>query len=494
MKFEEPLRPFVRRLRLEAWINAAFFAVASGAMSAFLIMLICRIFALSYPFWLLIGLSLGIAVVTAIVTYFVMFRVGMRQVLRRVDEAGLQDRVSMMYEQWGDTSYLAVRQREDTLRRLRAVKPRAIRMKLPLITAILVFAVALTTVGVAALPPRVTHVSDLSIEDDYSIENDEMKKLIVSIDKKVEELFPDGDVIGDRLNEIISDIKDSIFDKDGNVREDMKDEEKASELDQAIDRIDDLIRETLVSATLGHLLKKMPETEALGQALLTRKESDVNAALDEMLAAIPVLDGSNARAEHLALVSMDILSAIEASGAWEGNELVAALNKFAAGLVGDDTLLSTVFATAKTEINGALAIEKERQAALEEIKKDLEDAIGDLMEDYKNSDKHINPDLEGGDNSDKNNNNNNNNSSNLPPMDTDSPGGPGSPSGGGTQTDTEFTYYDPILKTEVKLTAENVEAYKQRLDNAVESGQYTEEQKAYFYSYYYELMESLKKP
>lgn len=487
MRFDEPLRPFVRRLRLEAWINAAFLAVAAGAVTAFFIMLICRIFALSYPFGLLIGLSLGIALVTAVVTYLVMFRVGMRQVLRRVDEAGLQDRVSMMYEQWGDTSYLAVRQREDTLRRLRAVKPRSIRMKLPLLSAILVFSLALTTIGVAALPPRTSRVTDTPIEDDYAIENDEVKRLITVIDKKVGELFPDDDFIGDRVNDIINDLKDAILDKDGNIRDDLRDEEKASEIDGAIGRIDDLIRETLVSATLGQLLVKMPETKPLGEALLSRKEADVNAALDEMLSAVPVADETNARAEHLALLRDDLLAAIEASGAWEGNELVAAIRKFAGGLSPEGASLSDVFNTAKTEINRALALEKEREAALEEIKKDMEDAIGDLMKDYENSDKHINPDLNKGDDSSKGNSD-----SDQPSDDSGKPGGNPATPGSGGDADADLTYYDPILGKEVKLTAENIEAYKNRMDEAIESGQYTEEQKTYFHNYYNTLMEQLK--
>lgn len=488
MKIEEPLRPFTRRLCLEAWLNAAFFAVAAGATTALLIMLICRIFALIYPFGLLIGLSVGVAAATAVVTYFVMYRAGMRQVLRRVDEAGLQDRVSMMYEQWGDNSYLAVRQREDTLRRLRAVKPRAIRLRLPLFSAILVFAVAVTSIGVAALPPRVKRVDDPPIEDHYIVENDEVKKLITSIDKKITEMFPDGDVIGDRLNEIINGVKDALLDKDGNVREDLKDEEKASEIDGAIDRIDNLIRETLVSATLGQLLKKMPRTAVLGDALLTRKEADVNAAVDAMFAAIPAED-FDARAAYLSGVGMDLLSAVEASGAFEHNELVAALNHFAEGLTGEEAKLPSVFAAAKEEINRALAVEKEREALLEEVKGDMEDAIGDLMDDYKNSDKHINPDL----NKPNGDKDNNGGGSNLPSQDTEGPGTPGSSTGGGTESEAEFTYYDPILKAQVKLTAENVKAYKERLDNAAESGQYTEEQKKDFYNYYNELLESLNK-
>lgn len=495
MKSMEPLQPFVRRLRLEAWINAAFFAVAAGAATAFLVMLICRIFALSYPFGLLIGLSLAVAAVAAVVTYFVMFRAGVRQVLRRVDEAGLQDRVSMMYEQWGDTSYLAVRQREDTLRRLRALKPRAIRLKLPLLSAVLVFSLALTTIGVAALPPRVTRVSDPPIEDTYAIENDEVKNLIISIDKKVGEQLPAGDAIGDRINDIVQDIKDALFDKNGNVRNDLRDEEKASELDQAIGRIDELIRETLASATIGQLLKKRPETKALGEALLTRKEADVNGALDAMLASALTLDGS-ARAEHLSVIASGILGDIEASGVWEGNELVAALNRLvralSASLDSDDAdaMLATAFGNAKGDINNALALEKKREAVLEDVKKDLEDAIGDLMDDYKNSDKHINPDLNRGDDSE----NNGGDSSDLPTTDTDSPGGDHSTlPGGGTESETEFTFYDPLSKTYVRLTEENVEAYKQRLLDALESGQYTEEQANDFYSYYNKLLESLQK-
>ena len=63
---------------------------------------------------------------------------------------------------------------------------------------------------------------------------------------------------------------------------------------------------------------------------------------------------------------------------------------------------------------------------------------------------------------------------------------------GGGDADTDLTYYDPILGKEVKLTAENIEAYKNRMDEAIESGQYTEEQKTYFYNYYNTLMEQLK--
>lgn len=117
----------------------------------------------------------------------------------------------------------------------------------------------------------------------------------------------------------------------------------------------------------------------------------------------------------------------------------------------------------------------------------MEDAIGDLMKDYENSDKHINPDLNKGDDSSKGNSD-----SNQPSDDSGKPGGNPATPGSGGDADTDFTYYDPILGKEVKLTAENIEAYKKRMDEAIESGQYTEEQKTYFYNYYNTLMEQLK--
>ena len=495
MKFDAPLRPFLKRLNMEAWLYAAFAALTLGAASALLTLLLFRLFAAEYLFGVVIGVAVAVACVTLFVTYRLLYRKSLAQAIRRIDEAGLQDRVAAMQEHWEDPSYLATVQREDTLRRLRALKPRSIRLKLPFLSAVLVFSVSLLTICVAALPPRVTRVEpDASIEDTWIQENGEVYSLADILYKKVD-ASDASDALKEQIKDIIDDISHVMTNPDGSLREDLDEREQAAELEEILDRLDNLIIETLVSASIGRLLQPLPETKALGDALLSREDADVDAAFASMKSDLLALEDP-ARAEHLMLLASDILGAIEASEAWEGNDLVLALSSFASGLNGAadrlteganiDLLLDEIFDSASLAVKRALAQEKENQKLLEDIKKDLEDTINDIMDKLPPSDKHINPDLDGDE--EESGGSQENTSS-----DSDSSGGSSSGQGGRPDEEDAFEVWDPVSGTTIKLTKEDLESYRAYLDNAVATGNYSEEDIRYLYYNYEIIKEQLTK-
>ena len=73
------------------------------------------------------------------------------------------------------------------------------------------------------------------------------------------------------------------------------------------------------------------------------------------------------------------------------------------------------------------------------------------------------------------------------------------PSGGQGQQDPsqepkdDLQFYDPIKGETVQMTEENLAAYRKRLDEAIEAGDYSEEEINYFYHYYDLIKKQLEK-
>ncbi len=278
-QFKAPLlQPFIRRLRFESFLNALFTALAGGLIASLVALLV--MWLLRVRIWsVVIGVFAGVTLLIGIIAYFVIYRFSLKEIIRRVDEAGLQERVTTMEELWGDNSYIARLQRQDTLRRIKELKPRAIRLQLPLIAAVVLLAISVTTVGAAITPPIQGRVrTDDPIADDYKIIIPAINNLSDKLYQAVEQL-PETlpETVRDELNDIIKDIEDlndSIM--NGTATGGM---DSIADLDEKLDRLDQILEDHVKSPLLSDYMKNYTAFRALANALKTAKAQEIHDAL-----------------------------------------------------------------------------------------------------------------------------------------------------------------------------------------------------------------------
>lgn len=128
-------KEYYNRLAKEGWLKA----VICGLIFAF-----AALFASAVTFWMfaikqlwLVFVIFGVVVIGAtVLSYFVKFRPSTKDIARRVDELGLEERLLTMTQLQNDQSYIAMKQREDTLNALKKVAAKDVKMAIS--TAMLV--------------------------------------------------------------------------------------------------------------------------------------------------------------------------------------------------------------------------------------------------------------------------------------------------------------------------------------------------------------------
>ncbi len=282
-KFEAPLQPFIRRLRLESFYKSFFLALASGMVMAGVMMLIMQLFAIRYAWLVLLIGVVATPLIVGIIAYFVIYRVSLRDVIRRIDEAGLQERVTTMKDLWNDESYIAKLQRQDTLRRIHDLKPRAIKIQLPLVAGIVLFALSFTTAVSAIIPPRQTHVKvDDPIADNFKIINPAVSSVVDKLYEAVENLpetLPPTilDDIKDKLDDIIKDIEDlnnQIQNGDNVTNGDI-----IGGFEDVKDQLDNILQENVKGPLISDYMIQYPNLKPLANALITGDSTQVHNAL-----------------------------------------------------------------------------------------------------------------------------------------------------------------------------------------------------------------------
>ncbi|MDD6981620.1 MAG: hypothetical protein PUJ21_07785 [Clostridia bacterium] len=130
---ERLLKQYRSRLAAEGWIKSALCGVSVGFALNTIYAVICLVFGIKM-FWVGVLLFL-LGTATTPLMYFLRFRNTTRQVASRVDMLGLEERVLTMTQFESDDSFMARRQREDTVAALKKVNASLIKfaISVPLI-------------------------------------------------------------------------------------------------------------------------------------------------------------------------------------------------------------------------------------------------------------------------------------------------------------------------------------------------------------------------
>lgn len=124
-------KDYRKRLVREKVVTSLALGLTIGAGAEFLVALACYLFEFS-GIWLPLTVGGVVFLSASALLYFLKLRPTEKDVMRRIDTMGLDERAVTMYELTDDDSYIARRQRRDTVEKVRVVSDTQIRSAFPL--------------------------------------------------------------------------------------------------------------------------------------------------------------------------------------------------------------------------------------------------------------------------------------------------------------------------------------------------------------------------
>lgn len=166
------LKPYRRRLTVEAVLRALIIGAAVGA-GAGVILCVLRLAGLPVRRGTLFLCAIGIGIAAACLAYCIKLRVGLADTAARVDALGLSDRVSTMLEFAGKDSPAVLAQRRDALRALDGIVPEEIPLAVPKKVSLTACVLCLSAVVLLCLPiPASRRGEDVPVPETQKAETD----------------------------------------------------------------------------------------------------------------------------------------------------------------------------------------------------------------------------------------------------------------------------------------------------------------------------------
>lgn len=144
------LQLYEKKLKQETFWKAALKSIQWTGILGMLSALLWWLLGLSNS-WIILLLCLSCFGICFVV-YYTRYRITLKEVASRIDELGLQERVITALELEGDNSYIAQRQREDTLKSLQSVDAKAVKIRFSVISLLLAITLGVCALGTSAVP------------------------------------------------------------------------------------------------------------------------------------------------------------------------------------------------------------------------------------------------------------------------------------------------------------------------------------------------------
>ena len=146
-EYEEILKKYRKSLAKEGFFKSLIWGCIIG-FSALTALAALFYFTRADMIWLAPIIGAVLILLGTAIFYFAKYRPTLKQVAQRTDMLGLKERVLTMVESAGDTSYMAVRQREDTALQLQKLGNRKLKLQIMLVP--LLIACFLALCGISA--------------------------------------------------------------------------------------------------------------------------------------------------------------------------------------------------------------------------------------------------------------------------------------------------------------------------------------------------------
>lgn len=166
MESKKYFKTFYARLKREGWLKSLIAALVLGFAVVFCAALAVWLIRGLTQLWLPAVCGAAAALISAPLFYRFRFRPTAKSVARRVDALGLEERMITMIELENDDSYIAMRQREDALEKIREADAKSIkfsvsRVSLALLAAFAVLGMSMSAVTLLSASGKIKDGSDL---------------------------------------------------------------------------------------------------------------------------------------------------------------------------------------------------------------------------------------------------------------------------------------------------------------------------------------------
>ncbi len=347
MKISSLLLPFQRRLFGEALIKAVLFALALSGSSVFFTSLLYHILILPTPKSVLFLVGGAVFALAFLASFFFRYFPNRKKTALRMDQMGLQERVSTMLAYENEKTDLARLQRQDTVEKVGKAKPGEMKFSLykrhflfPLISLCLAIVMVL-------LPYNIFSFSAFA-DDGKGQYEILVQELLDQLREAVRSSELDQD-LKDGLESILDKTEDKLEATDSELKQ-------VAILEQGKEEMEALLEKELTRIPIGKALQKYESTIEIGKAI---EKGDGQAVSKAFSSIIEKLEQDRA---HSRVLSQDILSALNDSGVEPEDALYSALKEFAEALGRLETESETFVSQMKSTCSEA---EKEILAILE---------------------------------------------------------------------------------------------------------------------------------
>ena len=271
------------RLIVEAVIKTLIYCLTAGFAASFATVCVSRLARFDGAF-LALMIGMAVFVFPAIFIYFKKLRPSAGRVASRIDRLGLEERVVTMLELDGESSFMAVKQREDAKGMLKRTSPKQLKIKIPVRYAAVLIIVATVSIYMMLLPPVQPAVADESagyLEEELSI----IEQMLADLRETIDEAEVNEELKID-LNELVDKLEAGF-----------------NENDAALDRIMKILE------TSDEIRRRLEEASALQE---TQEEQENIAELMEQLEDI--------MSEAVEMIAQEELSGMQASGEGESGQ------------------------------------------------------------------------------------------------------------------------------------------------------------------------------
>lgn len=368
MDTQRLFRAFRRKLLWECVFRAFLWALIIGGAAVFAISLYYHIQILPTPLEPVLMTGGGSFLLVFILCVLQRFPTRKRTAAR-VDGLGLQERAGTMLEYEKVDSVMARLQRQDATQRISETKTRAMRLQLKKRLCVFCLLAVALAVTMTALPYDVFAFGE---EPDPEVLRQEMlvQNMITSLRETQRESQLD-DPAKDRVQQILDELEEALQNAENEL-------ERAALIEQAREKIKELLATREVHDKIGEALQKYERTAALGGAIINKSETEIGAALDALELLV-----TETPEERLPLCQ-DIVDALRESTVDDQNVLYCAVAAISVdlNLTNPDkpTYTQDVAEAMDRALQDIMAALKTQQIAEDELGK-LDDTLSDAKDE-----------------------------------------------------------------------------------------------------------------
>lgn len=312
----EQMKRFRKKLYVEAGIQCLLDGFVAGLLTTSLFLLFIK--KASLPISYLGAILFGVAAfVLSFGIRFWMLRPTEKRIAARLDnDFHLNEKVKTMVHYKDSENEMVIVQREQTNRILSSFSPKQLTIRIALLSLIFTF-VSGGTFAYSVMTPKRQVEKPGFVEENPEDKVDELISLLEH--SRIDE------VIKNKLLEILYRVLEVL------QSEEATKDEKIAVIDEAIEKVIDIIEHDLSKNLIGQALQLYDLTERLGQAIEQANQEKLNEALEEMKQSILSLSGVGQKTllKTIATTIQDAIDPLVPKEFPENDELYAVLKNFA---------------------------------------------------------------------------------------------------------------------------------------------------------------------